>query len=257
MKNTEHSYNKLAQYYDAFQNEAELEQTVQAIIGLCDLHLRPDGKSEILRLTDLGCGTGSLAIRLAEYDFQITAVDISVAMLQELEKKRQKLPKNQRERISIVKDDITLYRLMEQQAVLISMTDSLNHLPPEAMMELFETAAQNLRRGGLFLFDLLHLQFLAKNRGNQTFFSELGLNTTQADLSMVWKNKWQPSTATAVSKFTFFERIEGTDHYQRSTDEIVEYYHDVKTITYLWDGVFELVSTKDTAERRFFVLKRM
>ena len=239
------------------QETSDLKQTVDWILRTCDNHLGVDQSSEMRRLADLGCGTGSLAVLLATHAFQICAIDQSSAMLDELVAKCELLSEKERARLQIMQGDIVNYRFADKQDVLIALTDSLNHVPAEAMHELFLTAAFNLRNGGLFLFDLLQESFLASERGNQTFFAELPDGDELPAVSLIWENRWQPETKTAVSDLTFFERRKDSDVYLRSTDRIVEYYHDLNTIQYLWHDQFETIDVRDEEDRRIFVLRRL
>lgn len=249
-------YETLAAYYDAFQEDSDLQATVAWILDACDRHMSASESSADLRLADLGCGTGSLSVSLAAHVFQISAVDQSSAMLRELNKKRRCLPDDQRARLQVIEADIVSYRFQQKQDILLAVTDSLNHVPAESMQTLFQTAAFNLRAGGLFVFDLLHESFLATERGNHTFFSELPADAASPTVSMIWENRWDEEKKTAISDLTFFEKRSDTADYVRSTERIVEYYHDLNTVPYVWQETFESVDVRDETDRRLFVLRR-
>lgn len=250
------SYHILARYYDAFQNnEATLALRDVILTDLSRFLIRDNQEAPIL-LGDLGCGSGSLAMTLLDENVQITAVDLSAEMLSEFSKKLNALHESQG-RVQLIEADISQYRFSEAQDVLLAMTDSLNHLTAEQMLDLFSLAAENLRSGGLFIFDLLQRDFLAKERGTECFFAELGDDASAPTLSMIWENEWIEEEALAISHLTFFERVDGCGQYQRFTDEITEYYHDLKSVENVWWGHFECVEIRDTEERRYFVLRRL
>lgn len=100
---------------------------------------------------ELGCGTGSLALRLqplGPYHYQ--ASDRSAAMLEMAREKtaRTGIP------IVFEQADFTAYRVAQQVDVVLLLYDGLNYLlEPAGVQALFGCTWQALRPGGLFIFD--------------------------------------------------------------------------------------------------------
>ena len=72
---------------------------------------------------DLGCGSGFQSIPLAELGYQVTAIDLSPILLEELNKQKGDLP------IQTVQDDLLLFEQHCSKAdLVVCMGDTLTHL---------------------------------------------------------------------------------------------------------------------------------
>lgn len=83
---------------------------------------------------ELGCGTGRIALALAEAGHRVTGLDISERMLERCNQKRAALPRETRERVHLVQGDMTRFDLGEKFRVAI--------IPFRPMQHLLETAQQ-------------------------------------------------------------------------------------------------------------------
>ncbi len=104
-------------------------------------------------ILDLACGTGTLAIKLAQQGYQVTGIDISAAMLMQAQAKQAKTdcapPIHWRE------DDMRYFLLDQPVDAVLCHYDSLNHLSNETELRgAFLQISQALKPGGLFIFDL-------------------------------------------------------------------------------------------------------
>ncbi len=79
MRSVQEAYDRHAAVYDDFLGRSEIRLDVWKI---ADRFFRPG-----TRLLDLGCGTGEDALHFSERDLQVTAVDISPAMIARLKSK--------------------------------------------------------------------------------------------------------------------------------------------------------------------------
>jgi len=70
------------------------------------------------------------------------------------------------------------------------------------------------------------------------------------EMSMIWENEWLAEDKLAISNFTFFEKDEN-NKYKRTTDQIVEYYHDLNTIEQTWQNSFSCLEIIDYPEENF------
>lgn len=115
-----------------------------------DLVLRILGeKGRPLDVADLGCGGGKLAIALGEQGHTVAAVDQAPEMIEIAEQAREALPKKTGDRITFKVADVDGHRLPPQSFDAVSALGVIGYLPDDDI--LFETAADLLRAGGLFV----------------------------------------------------------------------------------------------------------
>lgn len=110
--------------------------------------------SECACIADLGCGTGSLAIPLAEFCKYFLAIDSSEDMLAVFRKKI--LDTALSERIKIRKGDFTDFPNKEEGLfdLIIISYNSLVHVTPSQQVDLFKALAASLKPMGHLVVDL-------------------------------------------------------------------------------------------------------
>ncbi len=141
MKSTE----KIARYWDEIQSrrqnyDAQAEELHQVLLD-----------NQASRVLDIGCGTGSLLIRLARWRYECTGLDMDGAMLAEAKKKagREKLA------IEFEQRDIKNMVLEKKfDVVTCFQVISLLAYPGEVKAAL-ESINKILTPRGLFIFDVL------------------------------------------------------------------------------------------------------
>ena len=169
-------YNDIADYY------------VRILGGITD------GK----RLLDMGCGTGSLTVRLAERGFDAIGQDASPDMLTFAAAKSDK--------ITWVCQKMEETELGEQVDAIISTLDSVNHLPNrEAVERCFRRAAENLKSGGAFVFDVNTIRKHRETLGDNTFVYDVD------GVYCVWTNTFDSTdNGVDIELDLFFEEEDGS-----------------------------------------------
>jgi SAM-dependent methyltransferase len=103
------------------------------------------------RLLDVACGTGSLAILLRPYGWQIHCVDGSAGMIREA--RRKTMP--YRPRITVSHQDMRCMHIRRRFDVATCMFDSINHLTTRRdLRSTFRGIHNALNPGGWFIFDV-------------------------------------------------------------------------------------------------------
>jgi len=101
---------------------------------------------EARSLLELGCGTGSILIRIPAVP-SITGLDLSSQMLA--------LARSRVPNARLIETDIASFSLGEEFDVVICVFDTLNHLVTfDAWASLFAATTRHLRVGGIFMFDV-------------------------------------------------------------------------------------------------------
>ncbi|HYL62744.1 MAG TPA: class I SAM-dependent methyltransferase [Candidatus Methylomirabilis sp.] len=100
---------------------------------------------------ELGCGTGRIALALAEAGHRVTGLDISERMLERCNHKRMQLPKETRERVHLVQGDMTRFDLGEKYRVVIIPFRPLQHLlETDRQISCLESVRRHLHAGRRF-----------------------------------------------------------------------------------------------------------
>lgn len=103
---------------------------------------------------DLACGTGRLALMLAEQGFDVTAIDQSAGMLSKLETKLQAQPPAIRERMHILRQDMHSFRLEQQFNTIICRDAFFHNLTVDDEIACLTRVLQHLAPEGRFVFNL-------------------------------------------------------------------------------------------------------
>ena len=100
-------------------------------------------------MAELGCGTGSLTLLLAQRGYAVTAVDLSPDMLALAEQKCRGLG------VRFLCQDMSRLALPGEADAVVSCLDSVNYVTrPAALRRTFARVYRALAPGGLFLFDV-------------------------------------------------------------------------------------------------------
>lgn len=100
---------------------------------------------------ELGCGTGRIALALAEAGHRVTGLDISERMLARCSHKHAQLPKETRERLHLLQGDMTRFDLGEKYRVVIIPFRPFQHLlETEQQISCLESVRRHLHAGRRF-----------------------------------------------------------------------------------------------------------
>ncbi|MDD6159661.1 MAG: class I SAM-dependent methyltransferase [Oscillospiraceae bacterium] len=167
------SYTVLAQFYDELTTDVPYERWADYLEKQFARHKRP-----IRTVTELGCGTGTLAAILARRGYEVTAVDLSPEMLCVAAEKCAGLD------VQLVCQDMSRLALPEPADAVICCLDSLNYVTrPAAVRRTFQRVFDALKPGGLFLFDV-KTPLALESADAQTYLDE------NEDLFCVWRGSY-------------------------------------------------------------------
>lgn len=204
------AYDLLAEIYDAFQEGELLEALLEEESSLLLQFLQEQEEQgffpsqvnslqasthqanspQTAAVVDLGCGTGSFTLALAELLWQegkslpIIGLECSFAMLEKARGKSRQLPFPAPEwRLGDLQDQ----RLYPSSVRLFfSSLDSLNHLRKEELRELLPQLYAHLETGGLLFFDFLTPAYMEEN------FAARSYQARFASCQLKWSNAYQP-----------------------------------------------------------------
>ena len=113
--------------------------------------LEKQGVTAGCRVIDAACGTGGIAMELAQAGFQVLGMDISAQMLSEAAEKAARAGKP----VTFVHQDITAMRVHRPMDAVVCACDGVNYLTDDdALLKFFQSARRSLKKGGVLLFDI-------------------------------------------------------------------------------------------------------
>jgi len=101
-------------------------------------------------ILDAGCGTGTVAWKLARRGFDMIGVDISEAMLSQAQNKVSRL---RRRPVLFLKQDLCELDLFGTVRAVLCLQDTLNHLGG-GLEQALKRISLFLEQGGIFIFDI-------------------------------------------------------------------------------------------------------
>jgi len=135
-----------ASTYDALYRDKDYRQECEIVLEL----LRDHAERETRSILDLGCGTGSHAIRFAELGLDVLGVERSSAMLDLARAKIEPWPS-----IELHQSDIRSLELDRQFDAAVMLFAVLGYQnSDEDVLAALQTARRHLVRGGALVFDI-------------------------------------------------------------------------------------------------------
>ena len=208
------AYRNLALSYDRLTSDVDYAAVVDFYWQiLCAEGLQPR------TAVDLACGTGSVALLLAEQGLQVTAVDMSEDMLCVAAQKAQKLENSPR----FVCQKLQQLRLPRGVDLAVCALDSMDYITdPKDCEEAIRRVYKVLNPGGCFIFDVNTPEKLRAMDG-QVFLDE------DDDVYCVWRGAFDEETNICSYGMDLFQRIGA--HWQRSFEEHCEYAYSAQQLT--------------------------
>jgi SAM-dependent methyltransferase len=162
------TYDAFARDYDAYTAHHDYERWTADLVAFA----RPAGR----RLLDVACGTGKSFAPLLARGYDVTACDISPAMIREAEARA-----GGRARLAV--HDMRALPRLGRFDLVTCLDDALNYLHSrEELVAAFAGIARNLANGGVALFDTNSLL------AYETFFGALSV-VAAPDLVLVWRGR--------------------------------------------------------------------
>ncbi len=200
------AYQNLARSYDRLTNDVPYQEVVDFYRQIWTAEgLNPR------TAVDLACGTGSVAVLLAQEGMDVIGVDMSAEMLCEADTKAQKLENPPR----FICQRLERLSLPRGVDLAVCALDSLDYITePEDCAEAIRRIYRILNPGGCFIFDVNTPQKLRAMDG-QVFLDE------DDDVYCVWRGEFDEATNICSYGMDLFQRIGNA--WQRSFEEHREY----------------------------------
>ena len=227
------AYHALADSYDRLTNDVDYRATVEFYF---DILAREGLKPKTA--VDLACGTGSVALLLAEKGMHVTAVDLSAEMLTVAAQKAQEMDNPP----VFVCQPLQELKLPRGVDLAVCALDSLDYVTdPADCAESIRRVYKVLNPGGIFIFDVNTPEKLQAMDG-QVFLDE------DEDVYCVWRGEFDEETNICSYGMDLFQRRGSL--WERSFEEHREYAYSAEQLTgYLKSAGFTHIRVY--ADRRF------
>ncbi len=206
------AYEALARAYDQLITPQEREQWLRDV----PRRLAEAGVTPPMRVLDLACGTGQLALCLAQAGYRVMGVDLSPQMLDQAAKNAQR----QGVFLPLVQQDMRRLDLHHEVEAVLCACDGLNYMTtPEDLRQALGSVCRVLRPGGLFLFDVSTREKLQAMDGE--FYGE-----EEENVAYLWENRFDQASQCLTMDITFFFQVDAArDLFRRQRELHVQRGH--------------------------------
>ena len=207
------AYRDLAVSYDRLTNDVDYA----AVVAFYETILEQEGVCPRTAV-DLACGTGSVALLLAQQGLQVTAVDMSEDMLSVAWSKAQGLDNPP----MFVCQKLQELRLPRGVDLAVCALDSMDYITdPADCAQAIRRVYKALNPGGIFIFDV-NTPAKLKAMDGQVFLDE------DEDVYCVWRGEFDEETNICSYGMDLFQRQGEVWH--RSFEEHREYAYSEETL---------------------------
>lgn len=237
------NYSAIGGIFEYLNSDCGYEQWSQYLIK----RLKELGAGEVG--ADVGCGNGYFTRALIKAGYSVKGIDLSPHMLNTAIE----LSRKEGVAAEFLVGDITKLKLCGKVDFVTAVNDCLNYVPPQRLVKTFKSVSANLKKGGLFIFDISSSNKLKNIVGNNVFVKDLQKATA------VWFNTLKEDRV--EMEITLFSlNPDGT--YTRADELQTQYIHEEEAVlAALLEAGFEaaceghLGGTKE--ERINFICKKL
>ena len=201
------TYSKFALVYDNLMDNIPYDEWTSYLKKLLDDY---DIKEGII--AELGCGTGNITERLAEYGYDMIGIDNSPEML---DIAMQKGAANKSSSLYLCQD-MREFELYGTVRAVISLCDSINYITDkDDLVTIMRLVNNYLDPGGLFIFDFNTLHYYRDVVADNTIAED------RDDISIIWDNYFDEDTninELALSLFVKDKESESDDIYKKYSE---------------------------------------
>lgn len=162
---------------------------------------------------DIGCGNGFFTRALCKAGYSVTGIDISPQMLSAA----LQLALSEGIKTEFLLGDITKLNLNFKPDFITAINDCINYVPKDKLSSAFKRVNKNLKKGGLFIFDISSASKLRHIVGSNLFAEDTD------ELTYLWFNSLnEDSVDMDITVFT--RRPDGL--YERADERHTQYVYE-------------------------------
>jgi len=246
------SYGEFAKVYDELMSDMPYPAWIAFAQQVWEQHGKPQ------HVVELGCGTGSITIPLAQTGIQLYGIDLSSEMLTVARSKWEAVSTaSDQGSLMLLQQDMCEWSIHEPVDSVISFCDCLNYVTEaEDVFSVFKSTYDGLKEGGTFIFDVHPKKQL------ETYDSEQPFVYDQDSISYIWTCHYDRDRSEIEHQLSIF--VEAEDgRYDRFEEVHVQRAYDSEWIeaslkqagfkkVYVYAD-FQLEPADERSERLFFI----
>jgi SAM-dependent methyltransferase len=182
------AYEYFYQYYDSLMDDVPYDQ----FINIVKAYAKNTDK-----ILDLGCGTGTVLIKLLKSGFDVDGIDLSDEMLLATQNKL----KAEYLSTNLYQDDMKEFSINDEYNIIFSFLDSINYITSKKDLEkTFKNVFHALKTDGYFIFDIHSINKVLN------VFDGYSYGENLEDFSYIWNTFVETKTDHAIlyHELTFF-----------------------------------------------------
>lgn len=231
----EKGYDVIADVWDELNSEVDYS----ALATHADSLIRRYKTCAENSVVDLGCGTGSMTLPLAERGYDMIGVDISDEMLSTARDRAAETGREAGEILWLCQDmsDFELYGTV---GAAVCCLDGINHLTdPAKVRRCFSLAHNYIEPGGVFIFDVNTPRKFREVYGGRDYILE------SDGVTCMWQNDYNEKTGLCRFGISVFEERSDGAWDRRDSDWSERCYSRRRLEKWLADAGFEVISVTD------------
>lgn len=204
---------------------------------------------------DLGCGTGSFCIEMAQKGYEMIGIDISADMLACAREKAEQKGTD----ILFLNQDMTAFELYGTVDAVICLMDSVNYITAKNdLKRMFKLVHNYLNPNGLFIFDINTTFKFEKTFSRNVFYD------INEEITYIWQNNYDKKRKICEFDLTFF--VKQDNSYIRHDEIHEERAYSISELTELLQcsglklvNIFDelgFLPQSQRSERVFFVCRK-
>ena len=191
----------LSELYDSIMENNDIDAWSDYVVNTLKEHLP---KSTDIFGVDVGCGTGVFTKALADSGFDVVGIDPSISMLNVASNRHSK----------VYLGNITNLKGFNADFIT-AINDVVNYVKQKDLQKTFNSVNNNLKKGGLFFFDVSSEYKFKNIIANNLFAEDLD------GITYLWFNELKKDKVNM--SLTYF--IENNGVYLRKDEDFCEYIH--------------------------------
>ena len=192
------AYTGFAYVYDEYMDNIPYEEWGQYMIAL----LKENGVSGDSSVLELGCGTGTVTRMLAKEGYDCVGLDMSEDMLSIASEKTFE----EGSQVIYTCQDMRDFEVPYEVDGMISIGDSMNYITSVPDLEsVFACVSENLKKGGVFIFDLKTIHFFKDILADNTYAEN------REDSAFIWDNYYDADEKINEYDLTLFIKEQSED----------------------------------------------